>query len=135
MRRTAWLTLVVLLLLGAACGGGDDPTVPSSPTATGTTEPTETEEACEDQTGDEQIELEMKDNVFEPECLTVRGSQPIHIENNGAALHSFTIAGTQVDVDVQPGEEGNFEAADLEPGNYLFRCKYHPPMTGSITVE
>ena len=145
MRRTSLTLLVLLALFGAACGGddgGDDPTIASPTGTTETPEPTdeptatsEPTDECEDQTGEDQIELDMQDNFFEPDCLVVLASQPINIENQGAALHSFTIDGTQVDVDVQPDSEFNGEGNAVAPGEYEFRCKYHPGMEGTLTAE
>jgi plastocyanin len=124
-----WALLLALVLLAAACGGSD------SPGTDGTGEPTDTEEPCVDQTGQDLMKIEMGDNFFEPECLIVLATQPISIENTGTALHNFQLPGTQVDVDVSPGEPFNGEGNAVAPGEYEMVCKYHPEMTGTLTAQ
>ena len=140
MRKPLLILLALVALLGAACGE-DDPTVEGptttaaeptdEPTDDPTDEPTETDEPCEDQTGDDQIELTMDDSEFDPTCLSVLASQTIHIVNQGEQVHSFTIDGTQVDIDVQPGDEFGGEGNAVSPGEYTFYCKYHGAPDGT----
>ncbi len=129
MRKTLYMLFALLMLTAAACGGSD------TPGTNGTDEPTETQEPCVDQTDQDLIQIEMGDNFFEPECLIVLASQPISVENTGTALHNFQLPGTQVDVDVSPGEPFNGEGNAVAPGEYEMVCKYHPEMTGTLTAQ
>ena len=63
--------------------------------------------------------------AFHPSCVIARSEQSISIANQDSVLHNFTIAGTQVDVDIQRGTTFNGESAGLAPGTYQFFCKYH----------
>jgi plastocyanin len=139
MRKSLLVLLAVVALAAGACGGNDNPGI-TEPTNTQTTttpavSPTATDSpsaACDDQSGTAPFKVEMRDNFFEPTCLIVNASQPITIENKGAAAHTFTIDGTQVDVTVQPGEPPfNGEGNAVAPGEYIFYCKFHGAAAGS----
>jgi plastocyanin len=60
------------------------------------------------------------------------------ITNNGPALHNFSIEGTPVDVDTQPGQTLPLSppATPLAPGTYNVFCKYHKAlgMVATLTV-
>jgi plastocyanin len=112
MRAVRILLLVgALALLGAACGGGGDG---------GGGETTDA--------------LTMVDNEFEPSSFTA-ASDTLSVTNDGQALHSFTLQDEGIDQDVQPGESAEVDLSGLEGGTYDFVCKYHPEMTGSLTVR
>jgi plastocyanin len=143
MRRSAALAMIALLaILAPACGGDDNPAIEGTPTTTAPTTPELTDEptvACDDQSGAAEARLAIEDEnalAFEPECLTVDRSAALVITNNGDLLHSFTVSGTDVDVDVKGGEQERLDApSPLDPGEYQFFCTYHPAMTGTITVN
>jgi plastocyanin len=69
--------------------------------------------------------------------VIARSEQSISITNEDSVLHNFSIEGTQVDVDIQPGTTFNGESAGLKPGTYPFFCKYHRTrgMVGVIVVQ
>jgi plastocyanin len=112
--RIARFTIAVaaVALLGAACGGdgggngGDGGTTDS---------------------------VTMVDNEFQPSSFTA-GSTTISVTNDGQALHSFTLADGGIDQDVQAGESADIDLSGLDAGSYDLICKYHPEMTGSLTV-
>jgi plastocyanin len=108
MRRIS-IGLLVLALLGAGCGGGN-----------GGGETTDT--------------VTMVDNEFQPASFTAAGDT-LSITNEGQALHSFTLSDGGVDQDVAPGEGVEVDISALDGGTFDLLCKYHPEMTGSITVE
>ena len=56
--------------------------------------------------------------------------------NKDAALHSFTLVDTPIDVDIEGNETFNGQpiAEVLEPGTYTLLCRYHPPMLGDVYV-
>ena len=73
---------------------------------------------------------------FRPSCFTASASQAISIVNGDDAVHSFTIHGTSVDVDIPANQTFNGESVSgvVQPGTYDFVCKYHPEMKGTVTV-
>ncbi len=116
----AAVALAAVALLLAACG--DDP------------EPVDSETADIAVPADT---LVMIDNAFQPQTWRVppEGGS-FTVENQGQALHSFTVEEAGIDEDVGSGEETTVEL-DLDPGEYEMICKYHfaQGMTGTIVVE
>jgi hypothetical protein len=52
----------------------------------------------------------MLDNKFDPDCFTVSGDQGLAIRNEGNVVHDFSVEGSDIRLDVPPGEETNTEA-------------------------
>jgi plastocyanin len=132
MRRTA--ILIGLTMLAAACGGGgggsnQSPSRSASSTGGSTAN-------CADLSSGPVFTLIQQNIAFHPKCLKVKSAQSIKIVNQDSVLHNFTITGTQVDVDIQPGTTFHGESAGLAPGTYQFFCKFHKArgMTGTIVV-
>jgi plastocyanin len=67
----------------------------------------------------------MVDNEFQPADFSA-ASDSVTVTNDGQSLHNFTLSAADLDEDVQSG---------LGPGSYDFECKYHPEMTGSVTIR
>jgi plastocyanin len=121
-RSFAIVAVIVLTISTAACssGGGSD---------AGST--------CVDLSKDgATFSIRIEDFAFQPSCFTASASQGISVTNADGAVHSFTIHGTPVDVDIAAGETFNGEAVAgvVEPGTYDFVCTYHPEMKGTVTV-
>ena len=135
MRRLGIILVTVLTLALAACGGGDGGATGSSG-ATGATGGTGAPD-CVDLTSGDVFTITISGFAYDPDCLTARAAQGISIVNNDSADHTFTIDGTQIDVTIPAGETFNGEPVSgvVEPGTYDFRCRFHPSMTGTITVE
>lgn len=131
--RTTPLFLIVAGLV-AGCVQ-DEPTVTAlSPAPTETaTQPAEGDIAQGCAPGSE---LAAQGNAWDPPCLFSR-SPEITVTNKDATVHSFTIRGTDVDVDVKPGTTENVDVAGaVESGvESEFYCKYHPEMIGYLAVE
>jgi plastocyanin len=139
--RTPLIVLGTLVALtAAACGGdgGEDAQGPVVTGSTGATGPTGDGANCVDLTGEGvAFTIRLEKNEFVPNCFTASASQGITIVNADAVLHNFTIQGTQIDVDIPPGDEFNGEPITgvVDPGLYVLVCKYHlPGMVGEITV-
>jgi plastocyanin len=111
VRVSRWLLLGACVALLAACDGDGDAVV-----------------------------VEMGDNWFEPEDLTVAAGTEITFDNIGQVPHNA------IDVDRSWGTEEVVEAGESEtividePGTYLYLCTFHAPadasagMVGTITV-
>jgi plastocyanin len=114
MTRTAVLIATVLTL--AACGGGEDTGGEGG--------------------GGSATSLSMVDNAFEPADLTVAAGADLEVSNDGEALHNITIEGTEIDEDVEAGQNTSI-TVDAEPGEYTMFCEYHRSagMEGTVTVQ
>lgn len=116
MSKVLKLTVAAALLM-ASCGGEG---------GNGATEPG----------GATPVALSATDNAFQPPALTVSAGDEIDITNEGAALHNFTIEGSDVSLDVEAGETVT-AIADVDPGDYTMFCEYHRAagMEGTLTVQ
>jgi len=137
MRNLAIVLVAVLGLGLAACGGGEEGGDTTGPTGSATGATGATASGCEDLTSGATFTLTISGFAFHPDCFTAKASQGITIVNEDSATHSFTISGSQVDVTIDAGQTFNGEPVTgvLEPGTYDFFCRFHPSMTGQITVE
>jgi plastocyanin len=160
--RSRLIPIAVLLMLLAAACGGDEADIGASPTLTPTDVetgapspqpiPPELPSDCEDLRGEDQIELKMVDNAFEPDCLIVSaeevgGGPAVKLENNGNRTHNWSVVDTSIDIDVAADEESNlgFDRRGGVPEGccartFTFFCKYHGTpdgsgMAGEIAVE
>jgi plastocyanin len=127
--------LVLLFAFAAACSSGSSnvtPTPSASPPSTPSSIATPTPGS-----GPFAVVTEA-DFHFTPSTFAIGTSQGLSIKNSGPSLHNFSIPGTQVDIDVQPGQSSNTEAIGgvVKAGTYQFFCKYHKSrgMVGTITV-
>ena len=89
--------------------------------------------ACADPKPAETVRIE--DFAFEPDCLLASSGASIHLENAGDAPHTFTVGGTDVNVEVASGQEAEGSLSGVEPGRYAVTCVYHPQMTATLEVE
>ncbi len=145
MRRSLLVSLAVLTLAVAGCSksstttsaGTTGVTGTTGGTGTGATGATGTPANCTDLSQGSVFKLTQQNFAFHPPCVIARSEQSISIANQDSVLHNFTITGTQVDVDIQPGTTFNGESAGLAPGTYPFFCKFHQArgMVGVIVVQ
>lgn len=141
--------LAVLMLLLVGCGDDGTTTSTPSPTPQATVTPDATDveettapppEECADETitGNVEVRLVENDNTFSPSCIIVLGGQGLEIVNKGSSRHNFSIEGTDVDLDTDPGDATRTEALSgvVEAGTHAFFCKYHQAlgMVGEITL-
>jgi plastocyanin len=150
--------LAIVLLVSAACG--DDAQEPAAgdtgsaagatatgPTATG---PTATTGGMDDGTAgygeaggggndagggaSTKIDVQANNFSFDPAELEFEAGEDIHVKNGNANTpHTFTVDGTDIDVQLGPLEEADV-TLDLDPGAYDFHCELHPQMTGTLTI-
>jgi plastocyanin len=85
------------------------------------------------------VGVTMMDSFFEPDCVAVSSEQGATLTNAGNLDHNFTIQGTELSYDVEPGEdEETDEFGDaVAAGTYRFFCRFHEAqgMVGTIVVE
>jgi hypothetical protein len=69
----------------------------------------------------------------------IHADQPFVVKNAGANLHNFTVIGTQISIDLQPGQSFEWPTigSKLKPATWVVVCKYHAylGMIGMFTVE
>jgi plastocyanin len=114
MKIVASFVLAVVVLL-PACGGDDPPQEPCTDPAPATS-------------------VELADFAFRPDCLSADSGSTITLDNSGHAPHTFTVEGTDVDVNVDAGSSGEADLANVDPGTYAVTCTFHPQMEATLTV-
>jgi plastocyanin len=142
--------LIVLALLLAACAEEPATAPPrsESPTPEATFAPSEptpspppADVECVDATAEvtAEVTIRMLDDEFAPACLTMLGGQGIKLANRGGNVHNFSVEGSDVDIDVPPGDTVRTEAiaGAVESGTHTFFCEYHRSrgMEGQITIS
>lgn len=76
--------------------------------------------------------IEIKDLAFGPAPAGVRAGDTVEWVNDDILLHSVTARDKSFDMDVAPGARVRLVMKIPEVFHYF--CKYHPGMTGEITV-
>jgi plastocyanin len=143
--------LIVLALFLGSCAEDASAPPPESPVPTpeATFAPTEGSASpepaggveCVDATtsGKQEVPIRMIDDQFRPACLTVLGGQGLKLANRGSVVHNFSVEGSDVDIDLQPGEVNRTEAiaGAVPAGEHTFFCTYHRSrgMEGRITIS
>jgi plastocyanin len=157
MTTTVRIRLVIvaatLALLAAACGSEEPSETAAGDTATGPTEAatgaTATGPTGEDtgggygmgdggggdgDGGSAAASVQANNFSFDPGELEVASGDELEVRNGNANTpHTFTVDGTDVDVELTPLGSETVEI-DLDPGEYEFLCRFHPQMTGTLTV-
>jgi plastocyanin len=117
--RIARVGLLALVTILPACEGDDaQPKACNEPVAT--------------------TRVELADFAFRPDCLSVEAStmpMTFALENTGDAPHTFTVTGTDVDINVDSGASVDVSLSGLEPGTYAVTCTFHPQMEATLTVS
>jgi plastocyanin len=115
MRTTRVLLLgIVVLLAGCGGDGGGGDGVCANPVEAET--------------------VVLSDFAFRPDCLRAAEGAQISLRNTGEAPHTFTIAGTTVDLNLPAGTSTDANLSGVEPGRYTVTCTFHPQMEATLTV-
>ena len=137
MRSRALFAIIALALTASACSSGGTSAPSTQPATTPPSSPSPSPSVASPPAGTS-VTLTEADFQFSPVHLVISKSQGLTITNQGPSLHNFTVPGTQVDMDVQPGSTDNFEAIGevVAVGDHPFFCKYHKArgMAGVVTV-
>jgi plastocyanin len=113
-----WLfALPVMFLVLAACGGEDS-------------------DASASQSNDAVV-ITASDNEFDPAAISASEGSEIEVNNEGEAPHNFSVEGSGIDVDIEPGDSVTVDTSELEPGVYDVECKLHSGagMTATLTLS
>jgi plastocyanin len=134
VKRSSLIPLVLAAAILVACDALPDDDQPEA-------EPTETPTACAEVSAAEgaPAPVTMMDTFFDPFCLAVSSTQAMTLTNAGNLDHNFTIQGTELSIDLGPGEEEETSEVGefVEAGTHRFFCRFHEDqgMVGSIVVE
>jgi plastocyanin len=109
------VAVIAALVLLPACGGDETPPAPCGDPVDATT-------------------VELSDFAFRPNCLSADAGATIILENTGDAPHTFTMEGSDVDVEVNAGSSIEASLSGVEPGTYAVTCTLHPQMEAKLTV-
>ena len=114
MTRVARAAVIALGLAGTGCGStaGDNP-------------------------GGYQLHITARDFRFEPRTATVPATSlvTITLTNAGRVEHSFTADSVHGSADADPGEVNTIPFTSPDSGTIAFHCRWHPWMTGTLTVQ
>ena len=114
-RRPLLLAVAALALSLAACGGGDDDGDAGDGGSDGASE---------------SATVEVVDNAFEPETVTVVAGGTVTWEWTGSAAHNVSAD----DFESELQDEGTFEHTFDEAGTFEYVCTVHPTMEGEVEV-
>lgn len=96
------------------------------------TNETETNETLINETSaSERFEIEIKDDEFFPDIITISAGDSVTWENSDAYNH--TVVGSFLNGELDGNESYSFTFE--EPGTYEYVCTLHPGMEGTIIVE
>jgi plastocyanin len=80
--------------------------------------------------------ISIKEFAFHPDAITGAAGTTlsITITNNDSPTHSFTLDDNSVSKDIPPGQTETVAVPLPDSGTVGWHCRFHPTMTGTITV-
>ena len=130
MRGRLAVTLTMVLVLAAACGG-DEGTIQIGGQSAN-------DHGDEEVSGETAVEFELDDFYFEPTVLRGEAGQSLTLEafNEGDEAHTFTSDELGVDQELGPGEEASIDITFPDSGQVVFICRFHESqgMRGAVEV-
>lgn len=135
--------LILTLSLGlvtAACSSGKATTPAAPTTSAGATTASQmvNDHGTKDLSGQAEASVELDNFYFEPTVLKGTAGQKIklELENEGSALHNFTLDAQGIDQDVEPGKKAEVTVSFPQSGSLQFFCKYHKAlgMAGELST-
>src|SRR5262249_13220685 len=92
-----------------------------------------------DVSGASSADVELDDFYFEPTVISGTAGQKVtlELENEGNALHNFSLTDQNIDTDVAAGEKAEVTVTIPTSGFLEFFCKYHRTvgMVGELTTS
>jgi plastocyanin len=90
-----------------------------------------------DNPGGYQLHITARDFRFEPDTATVPPNSLVTVTlgNRGGVEHSWTADSVHASADADPGEVNTIPFTSPASGTIAFHCRWHPRMTGTITVQ
>ena len=87
--------------------------------------------------GGYQLHVTARDFRFDPDTATVPANSPVTVTltNAGGVEHSFTADSVHGSADADPGEVNTIPFTSPDSGSIPFHCRWHPSMTGTLTVQ
>ncbi len=79
--------------------------------------------------------VKLADFDFDPSCVVANRGATLTLKDTGNAPHTYTVAGTSVNVKLDPGATQTVTLTGLGPGTYNVICEFHPQMRGAIKVR
>lgn len=121
--------LITLMLVAAACGGGNEGGDGEGGTITVGGEKAN-DHGGKDVSGENELDLELDDFYFEPTVLTGTAGETLtlHLENEGSTEHNFSLTDQRIDQDVEDGGKADVKVTFPDSGTLVFFCKYHQNM-------
>lgn len=122
------LVVTALVFAVSGCGSDDADSGGSAPAETAT------QGATEATAGEAGTEVEIGDNFFKPQSITVKVGDTVTWTNSGQAPHTVTADDKSFDSGtVQSGDK--FEQKFEDAGNFPYVCTIHPGQEGEVVVE
>jgi len=112
IRTLGMLLVSVTAIALAACRQSDDISAPAAGT----------------------VLVDMKDNFFQPETVTVTGGTTVRWTNKGTDVHTVTLDTVSLASEFL-GPKWWFEARFDNPGTFAYHCARHPEMIGTLVVQ
>lgn len=85
--------------------------------------------------GPPEVTVQAANFRFQPTRITLRKNQPARIVVVGqSGSHTFTAPDLQIDVSVAAGDRKTVELTPTNTGSFVFKCRFHESMVGTIVV-
>jgi plastocyanin len=79
--------------------------------------------------------VKLADFDFDPPCVVANRGATLTLRDTGNAPHTYTVAGTTVNVKLDAGSTQRVTLTGLAPGTYTVICEFHPQMRGALQVR
>ena len=132
-RRPRLLLALPLLLLAGACGG--EASGADASTAEGASETAAPAAAFQDQTGQDDVVIQVRDNAFVGDHVTVSAGTAVIFDNRGHNPHNAVPVEDGAFTEVPTGSLEPGQAATVvfdEPGEYAYYCTLHGTGTAGM---
>lgn len=128
--RRATLILPAFLLvlgIGAACGGDDDDQGPDNGGSTAT-EPADASPTIPEGAA----VIDQKSLKFSPNKVTVKVGDTVYFKNSETAVHNVALDGEDITGTMRRGAVASYKFETA--GEYKLSCQFHPQMKATVVV-